>query len=360
MIRLQVNQLSKSYRSQNLPAVSGVNFQLDQGELLALVGESGSGKTTLLRLLAGLERPDAGEIHLDGAVLSSPAYVVPPEKRGIGLVFQHHALFPHLTVEKNIAFGLRHLPRQGQEETMQPLLDLVGLSAFRKRYPHELSGGERQRVALARALAPNPRLVLLDEPFSSLDARLRQAVRDETQAILRARRATAIFVTHDTGDALSIADQIVVLKNGIVQQTGIPNEVYHSPVNAYVASFFGSCNFLPALPLLCRHEGCARCMIGPPGKPLQERNMEECLWIRPENLRLVRPELSSHALVGKVVKVTFQGSCLEVVLRFDLPGTTPFEAMVCHHEPFPVHPGEEWAVVPKPGRAGSHPITFAR
>lgn len=356
MTRLQVNNLSKSFHRNELPVVKHVSFDLEEGALLALVGESGSGKTTLLRLLAGLEQPDSGEIILDGQLVSSKAGVVPPEERGIGLVFQHHALFPHLTVEKNVAFGIRHLSRLERDQTIDPLLDLVGLSGFKKRYPHELSGGERQRVALARALAPNPRLVLLDEPFSSLDARLRQTVRDETRSILQQRGATAIFVTHDTNDALSIADRIVVLKEGVVQQTGVPQDVYHSPVNTYVASFFGSCNFLPALSMLCRYEACSRCQIGPPlgisDVSSGEQNGEDpCLWIRPENLRLVNPKIAGeHAMIGTIQKVTFQGACLEVVLRFELPDTPPFEAMVCHHDPFAIHPGERWAVVPRPSR----------
>jgi ABC-type sulfate/molybdate transport systems ATPase subunit/ABC-type spermidine/putrescine transport system permease subunit II len=242
---------------------------LPEEKLLSLVGESGSGKTTLLRLLAGLERPDRGTISLDGRVLSSPAAVVPPEQRGIGLVFQHHALFPHLTVEKNFGFGIWRRSREEREGIIGQLLALVGLTGFGKRYPHELSGGERQRIALARALAPEPILLLLDEPFSSLDARLQQAVRDDTRAILKERGATALFVTHDTGDALSIADRIVVLKQGLLQQDGAPPEVYHAPANAYVASFFGTCNFLPMYSLPNPSGARILCHVGPP-KPKEK------------------------------------------------------------------------------------------
>ncbi len=346
MIRLHVQNLSKSYRRGGEPAVDDVSFQLPEGKLLSLVGESGSGKTTLLRLIAGLETPGSGSITLDGQAISSPSAVTPPERRGIGLVFQHHALFPHLTVEKNIAFGLRHLPRSERAAIVVPLLELVGLSKFGERYPHELSGGERQRVALARALAPNPKLLLLDEPFSSLDARLRHAVRDETRAILKERGATALFVTHDTGDALSIADRIVVLRQGRVQQEGAPPEVYHAPANAYVASFFGTCNFLPihSLP----HPSGARilCHVGPP-QPEEAAGFG--IWVRPEDLELVRPE-NSGALTGTVSKVAFHGAWLEVTLRCENGGSTPFDVTVRHHAPFMVHPGETWAIAPRPRR----------
>jgi iron(III) transport system ATP-binding protein len=346
MIRLQVQNLSKSYRNGPAPAVRDVSFELPEGKLLSLVGESGSGKTTLLRLLAGLETPDSGSISLDGRLLSSPAAVVPPEQRGIGLVFQHHALFPHLTVDKNIGFGLRHLSRDERMAIIAQLLALVGLAKFGKRYPHELSGGERQRIALARALAPEPRLLLLDEPFSSLDARLRQTVRDDTRAILKERGATALFVTHDTGDALSIADRIVVLKHGQLQQDGAPPEVYHAPANAYVASFFGTCNFLPmhSLP----HPSGARilCQVGPPS-PDEKPGFG--LWVRPEDLELVRPE-SPETLAGIITKVGFHGAYLEVTLHCTSAAAAPFEVTVWHHAPFMVHPGETWGITPRPRR----------
>ncbi len=348
MTLLQVQNLSKSFRDSDLPAVSSASFELAEGKLLALVGESGSGKTTLLRMLSGLETPDSGTIVLDGRTISSPEAVVEPERRGIGLVFQHHALFPHLTVEKNVGFGIRHLPREERKEVVGSLLELVSLAGFGKRFPHELSGGERQRVALARALAPNPRLLLLDEPFSSLDARLRQSVRDETRAILRERGATAIFVTHDTGDALAIADGIVVLRKGEVQQAGAPPEVYHAPANAYVASFFGTCNFLPFHSL--HHPSGARilCHIGPPRAAEAEG---AGLWVRPEDLELA-PDGPEHgeALRGTVLQVSFGGAYLDVTLRCENGDRAPFEVVVRHHAPFMVHPGETWRIVPRPRR----------
>lgn len=347
MIRLSARNLTKRYRRGDRAAVDDVSFDLPEGKLLALVGESGSGKSTMLRLIAGLERPDGGEIALDGALLSTPRGVTPPERRGIGLVFQNHALFPHLTVEKNIAFGLRQVSRNERSAIVAPLLELVGLSGMAARYPHELSGGERQRVALARALAPNPRVLLLDEPFSSLDARLRHSVRDETQAILKERRATALLVTHDTGDALSIADRIVVLKQGRVQQVGAPPEVYYAPANSYVASFFGTCNFLPIRSL--PHPSGARihCHVGPPGPSAQPGIG---VWVRPEDLELVRPS-GGEALTGTVIRTAFQGAYLDVALRCQTPGAPPFEVLIRHYQSFAVAPGETWAIAPKARQA---------
>lgn len=347
MIRLQVQQVSKTYRNGKSAAVDRANFDLPDGQLLALVGESGSGKTTLLRLIAGLETPDTGTITLDGRELSSGHSVIPPEQRGVGLVFQHHALFPHLTVEKNVGFGLNKRPRKERVETTAQMLEAVGLADFGKRYPHQLSGGERQRVALARALAPGPGLLLLDEPFSSLDARLRQSVRDETRAILKERGATALFVTHDTGDALSIADQIVVLRNGKIQQSGSAPEVYHSPANAYVASFFGTCNFLPLHSFPDSNAARMRCHVGPPEAGDAKGSG---IWVRPEDLELVQPH-SADALTGTISSVAFHGAYLEVMLQCGGAETAPFHVNVRHQAPFPVQPGEIWGIGPKPRRA---------
>ena len=348
MTMLDIRQLTKSFRDGAEPAVKSVSFDLSEGKILALVGESGSGKTTVLRLLSGLEVPDSGEIHLDGRLISSANGVVEPERRGIGLVFQHHALFPHLTVGKNIGFGLRGRPREERDRVVDSLLELIRLPELAKRYPHELSGGERQRVALARALAPNPRLLLLDEPFSSLDARLRQDVRDETRRILSERGATAVFVTHDTGDALAIADGLVVLRGGVVQQTGAPPEVYHAPANSYVATFFGTCNFLPFHSL--HHPSGARilCHIGPPGP---EGTQGAGLWVRPEDLELAVPSADqNNALRGVVRQVAFCGGYLDVSLTCERPGNKTFEVLVRHHAPTSVHPGETWCIVPRPRR----------
>lgn len=348
MSLLEVTGLTKCFRGSGDPAVKGVSFDVAEGKVLALVGESGSGKTTVLRMLAGLEVPDGGEIVLDGRVISGGGRVVEAEGRGIGLVFQNHALFPHLTVEKNIAFGLRGMGRRERGAAVADLLDGVRLGGMGRRFPHELSGGERQRVALARALAPNPRLLLLDEPFSSLDARLRQSVRDETRAILKQRGATAVFVTHDTGDALAVADGIVVLRKGEVQQIGAAPEVYHAPANSYVASFFGTCNFLPFHSLA--HPSGARilCHIGPPGGDVGEG---AGLWVRPEDLELreATGEVGG-ALRGRVRQVSFGGAYLDVTLECEGEGRGGFEVVVRHHSPVAVKVGEVWCVVPRARR----------
>lgn len=341
---LEVRNVEKRYRRGDAPAVKGVSFDVSEGKILALVGESGSGKTTLLRILAGLETVDGGEVLLDGKVIAEAGGGVAPEKRGIGLVFQHHALFPHLTVERNVLFGVRKLPKAERDSILNDLLDLVGLKGFEKRFPHELSGGERQRVALARALAPNPRLLLMDEPFSSLDSRLRHAVRDETRTILKKRGTTAVFVTHDTGDALAVADGIVVLRKGVVQQTGAPPEVYHAPANSYVASFFGTCNFLPFHSL--GQPGGARvtCHVGPP----QAGGEEAGLWVRPEDLELVTP--GRGGLEGIVERVSFGGGYLDVTLNCARKEGAPLKVEVRHHAPFMVTVGEKWEVMAKVGR----------
>ena len=351
---LSLQNIGKTYRNSARPAVRDVSFAVIPGMILALVGESGSGKTTLLRLIAGLEKPDSGTITLDGQQLSSPGEVMEPEYRQIGLVFQHHALFPHLTVSRNLAFGIHRMPAPKQQELISGLLTLTRLQGLENRFPHELSGGERQRVALARALAPNPRLLLLDEPFSSLDARLRQTVRDDTRTILKARGATAVIVTHDTADALAIADRIVVLKGGQIQQIGAPPEVYHAPANTYVASFFGNCNFLPFHSL--DHPSGTRilCHVGPPNTSCLNTPYSSGgsgLWVRPEDLELAHPQPDGrNGLCGKVTHVSFAGAHLDVSLVCQVPGNAPFEVIVRHHGPASIRVGESWAIIPRPRR----------
>jgi iron(III) transport system ATP-binding protein len=213
------------------------------GNLLALLGPSGCGKTTTLRLIAGLEALDAGSVEIAGRVVAGPGRHEPPERRRVGMVFQDYALFPHLTVARNIGFGLgrRDEPRRRVAET----LELVDLGDFGERMPHELSGGQQQRVALARALAPHPAVVLLDEPFSNLDPELRATVRAEVRQILSDANATAILVTHDQEEALSLADRIAVMWDGRIVQTANPEELYHRPVDRQVASFVGDAQFIP-------------------------------------------------------------------------------------------------------------------
>lgn len=245
MITLEVHNLSKQFDPQGFPAVHGISFSLAQGEILALVGPSGCGKTTTLRLIAGFERPDSGQVILDEKIMANGPVFVPPERRNVGMVFQDHALFPHLTVFENVAFGLTRRSRETVKRETTSMLKLVGLERLASRYPHELSGGERQRVAVARALAPRPIVILLDEPFSNLDADLRNQIREEVRAILKGIAATAIFVTHDQEEALFMGDRLAVFNKSQLEQIGTPETIFHSPATRFVAEFMGQTDFLP-------------------------------------------------------------------------------------------------------------------
>ena len=235
---LTIESLSKSFDNGKSYALEDVTFSLKAGQVCAIVGESGSGKTTLVRLIAGLERPDLGTVKMDGKVMASLGKFVQPEKRKIGLVFQEYALFPHLTVLDNVLYGISKV--KNKKERAQKMLTLVGLEDMGQRYPHQLSGGQQQRVALARALAPEPELLILDEPFRKLDAKLRTQLRNEVVDISRKTKVAVLFVTHDTQDALSVADEILILQNGKVVQKDAASNLYVNPNTLYVASLFGS------------------------------------------------------------------------------------------------------------------------
>jgi iron(III) transport system ATP-binding protein len=242
MSHVRVRGLSKSFGA--IEAVRELNLEIERGELMAVLGPSGCGKTTLLRVIAGFEQPDAGCVVVSDEVVAGPGRTIPPEKRRVGMVFQDYALFPHLSVEGNVAFGLTSRPREEREALTRQTLELVGLQHKARCDVHELSGGERQRVALARALAPEPELVLLDEPFSSLDASLRGGLRREVELILRDAEATALLVTHDQEEALSLADRVAVMRDGEIVQVGPPVEVYGMPATRWAAQFVGEVNVL--------------------------------------------------------------------------------------------------------------------
>lgn len=241
---LEFRSVSRHYRTGSVPAVAGVDLAVEPGELLALIGGSGSGKTTLLRLAAGLESPDGGEVRLDGVLVAGGGLTreLPPEQRHLGLVFQEGALFPHLDAATNLAYGLRGRPRSEVRERVEECLALVALPGYGKRYPHELSGGERQRLALARALAPAPRLLLLDEPFSHLDPALRWRLREEIRDILSGLGQTALLVTHDPDDVFAMANRVAILERGELGQCGPAAEVYRHPVDRYCAECLGPAN----------------------------------------------------------------------------------------------------------------------
>lgn len=226
--------------------LKGIDLQAEPGEVLCLLGPSGSGKTTLLRIAAGIEAQTSGRLLLNDREIASAEFSLPPEKRGIGLMFQDFALFPHLTILDNVRFGLTRLSRKDGRDEAMLALERVGMAHHAGSYPHLLSGGEQQRVALARALAPRPAVLLMDEPFSGLDSRLKDAVRIETLAILREARATAIVVTHDAEEAMRLGDRIALLRDGRLVQTGTAEDLYHRPADLFAAGFFSEINVFPA------------------------------------------------------------------------------------------------------------------
>jgi iron(III) transport system ATP-binding protein len=282
--------LAKSFGQ--VRAVAGMTLALGRGECLALLGPSGCGKTTVLRLIAGLERPDRGTIAINGRVVSGDGVFVPPHQRRAGLVFQDYALFPHMTVAQNIAYGLGRRP--DRQARVAAMLALVGLEGLGGRYPHELSGGQQQRVALARALAPQPDILLLDEPFSNLDVALRRQVREEVQRILRQAGVAAILVTHDQEEAMSLGDRIALMFDGALHQVGTPRELYERPASRRAAQFMGDANFLSG-----RAQGqVAQTPLG--AIPLAEpAHGSVDVLLRPEALALNGTEAGARAVVAR-------------------------------------------------------------
>lgn len=243
---LEISQLDVQYPGRDTPSVRGVSLSLQAGDIGVLIGPSGCGKTTLLRAVAGLEPVSGGRILVGQRMVSQPGHTEPAERRRIGMVFQDYALFPHLDVGRNVAFGLQHLSKAEREARVKEVLQLVGLEGAEQRYPHELSGGQQQRVALARALAPKPDLLLLDEPFSNLDVDLRERLAHEVRTILKAAHATALLVTHDQLEAFAIGDVIGVMHEGQLHQWEDAYSLYHRPSTRFVADFIGHGVFTPA------------------------------------------------------------------------------------------------------------------
>jgi iron(III) transport system ATP-binding protein len=300
---LRVNGLTKRFESQSPDVVSEVSFTVEPNEIFAILGPSGCGKTTTLRLMAGFEQADKGSVELRSRVIECQHFHIAPEKRGIGFVFQEYALFPHLNVAENVAFGLNAMKRKERELRVDEMLKLTGLADFKFRKPHELSGGQQQRVALARALAPMPDIIFLDEPFSNLDAVMRQSTRNEIRSILKKAGTSAILVTHDQEEALSFADRIAVMNNGRIEQVGTPEEVYYSPRTEFVALFLGRTNVLKAKAHgMEAYTDMGELMIDRPSKG------DIKLSIRPEHLTLERVnERNCNGLCGTVLSKEFKG-----------------------------------------------------
>ncbi len=302
---LQTENLTKVYPGDKL-AVEDVSLRLRPGEFLTMLGPSGGGKTTTLRLLAGFERPTSGSIEVGAQIVADDERFTPPEHRRVGMVFQDYALFPHLDVKRNIAFGLRNGKRDRQAQVKR-MLDLVDLADCADRMPHELSGGQQQRVALARALAPNPDILLLDEPFSNLDSHLRAQVRSQVRSILLETGTAAVFVTHDQQEALGLADEIAVIFEGRLLQVATPHIIYNRPVNSQVAHFIGDANFLWGE----AHGWTASSPLGEI-KLFHARTGRVQLMIRPEALQV---SLAEEGMPGAVEWREFHGHFQRLGLR---------------------------------------------
>ena len=285
-------------------ASDNVNFGVEKGKLIGLLGPSGSGKTTILRMIAGLETPDSGDIIIDGVRVNDLA----ASKRGIGFVFQNYALFRYMTVYDNIAFGLRvqKADKKKIDERVRELIKLIGLEGLEKRYPSQLSGGQRQRVAFARALAPNPQLLLLDEPFAAIDAKVRKELRSWLREMIEKLGVTSIFVTHDQYEAIEVADEIIITNKGRIEQTGTPIEIYHNPKTAFTASFFGETTFVDDYLKFHNFE--------------HIENVEKAI-VRPEFVKVTKKnevqKYKSSASHGVTKNVLFRGDSIEVVVDVD-------------------------------------------
>ena len=331
MAHLNLNRIDLAFGHQVV--VRQLSLSLETGRIGCLLGPSGCGKTTVLRCIAGFERLAAGEIRLDGTLVSTPAQTLPPERRRIGMVFQDYALFPHLSVADNIAFGLRGIDATARQARVEELLVLVGLGDQGHKFPHEMSGGQQQRVALARALAPRPSLLLLDEPFSNLDVELRERLSYEVRDIIKATNTTAILVTHDQHEAFAVADEIGIMHEGRIQQWDTPYNLYHRPANRFVADFIGQGVFLrgkvlndhqvqielgvldSSVPLVCCAD-CAGCVHGSPIDVL----------LRPDDI--VHDDAST--LRAEVAHKAFRGADILYTLRL-AGGAKVLSLVPSHH-----------------------------
>jgi iron(III) transport system ATP-binding protein len=321
---LELREAVRRFRERR--ALDGVSFALEEGQIGCLLGPSGCGKTTALRCIAGLETLDAGVILSQGRLLAGPGVHVPQHERGIGLVFQDHALFPHLTARGNVEFGLQRLPRSERRARAAGMLELVGLADRADAYPAQLSGGQQQRVAVARALAPRPATLLLDEPFSSLDVALRERLVGELRALFKSVGVTALVVTHDQQDAFALADRVGLMRDGCLEQWGTPYDLYHRPVSRFAAEFVGQASFLPAC---CGGSGLLQTELG----PLREGHAgtvcggEVDVLLRPDDV--VHDDLAP--LRARIVERVFRGA--EFLYTLELPSGRRLLSLVpSHHD----------------------------
>jgi sulfate transport system ATP-binding protein len=296
---VELKNINKNYGDYK--ASDNVSFGIEKGKLIGLLGPSGSGKTTILRMIAGLETPDSGDIIIDGKVVND----IPASKRGIGFVFQNYALFRYMTVYENIAFGLRvqKADKKFINERVMELVELIGLKGLEKRYPSQLSGGQRQRVAFARALAPNPQLLLLDEPFAAIDAKVRTELRQWLKEMIEKLGVTSIFVTHDQDEAIEVADEIIITNKGRIEQMGTPLEVYQNPQTSFAASFFGQTSFLEDYERF---------------KTFEHIDGAEKAIVRPEFVKITKKnefqKYKTSACEGRVERVSFRGNYMEITV----------------------------------------------
>ena len=323
---VELKNINKSFK--DFKASNNVNFSIEEGKLIGLLGPSGSGKTTILRMIAGLETPDSGDIIIGGTRVND----IPAGKRGIGFVFQNYALFRHMTVFENIAFGLQVQKKDKKfiKTRVQELIELVGLKGFEKRYPHQLSGGQRQRVAFARALAPNPKLLLLDEPFAAIDAKVRKELRSWLKEMVEKLGITSIFVTHDQEEAVEVADEIIVTNRGRIEQKGTPIEIYKNPKTPFVAQFIGESTIIDNYSSLKGFDD-----IGDDSKAV----------IRPEFIQIGkdRDEISvpSAAEKGVVSSVSFRGNNIQIEVQVGENKLTGYRTL----EDEPLKEGDEVLVL---------------
>lgn len=316
-MKLHISDVSKSYGTKRV--LKGIDLTIGEGEFVALLGESGCGKTTLLSAIAGLIGIDSGRIALDDLEWSTPGRSVPPEQRNIGMVFQDGALWPHMNVYQNVSFGLqvRGLRSREQDTRVTEVLRLVKMEGLETRYPHQLSGGQRQRVSIARALAPWPELLLMDEPLSSLDAKLRQQMRWELLRIVEKAGTTTLFVTHDQSEALSMADRVVLLNEGQIEQQGAPTDLYRQPKSLFAAAFLGGGNLIPGRVVQSTNGthavDCGGVVLHAGGNA---SDGEVYVMVRPMDISFdPRPDERGSAIRGTIIQRAFQGASWQYLLR---------------------------------------------